>query len=287
MPPPDTLTTFAFAAGTAVALLLLFHVVQKLFSPKHTLSGDSGGRNVAYQLVQSGHLLAALLLVPGIVHEALTHDSLASAALWAGAFSLAGVGLIQVVGELGIRLLLHATLAKELETGNVAAGVAAGANYVAVGILAAPAIAGSDLQGLGLSVTFFALAVATLAVYVALFRVLTTYDDSEQIQGENLAAAVSYAGVSISIALVLARALTGGDFAGWGSALSGFGSVAAGALALYPVRQLLVQGLVLGRAPTLRGGSLDDAIGTERNVGMAVMEALTYLATAVAIVQLH
>jgi hypothetical protein len=52
------------------------------------------------------------------------------------------------------------------------------------------------------------------------------------------------------------------------------------------VRQVLVQGLILGRVPTLRGGSLDDAIGTDRNVGLAVMEALAYLATAVAIVQL-
>jgi uncharacterized membrane protein YjfL (UPF0719 family) len=287
MPAPDTQTTFGFAAGTAVLLLLLFHLVQRLFSPKHTLAGDSGRPNVAYQLVQSGHLLAALLLVPGIVHEALTHETLAGAALWAGAFALAGVALIQLVGELGIRLLLRSTLAKELETGNVAAGVAAGANYVAVGILAAPAIAGSDLPGMGLSIAFFGIAVASLAVLVALFRALTTYDDSEQIQGENLAAAVSYAGVSVAIALVLARALSGPDFAGWRVALAGFASVAVWALALYPVRQLLVQGLVLRRAPTLRGGSLDDAIGVERNVGMAVMEALTYLATAVAIVQLH
>ena len=68
-----------------------------------------------------------------------------------------------------------------------------------MGILAAPAIAGSDLQGLGLSVAFFALAMVTQAAYVGLFRTLTTYDDSEQIQGENLAAAVSYAGISVAI----------------------------------------------------------------------------------------
>ena len=260
--------------------------MQRLFSPKHTLSSDARGRNVAYLLVQSGHVLAALLLVPGIVREALTHESLASAALWAAAFVAAGIALIQIVGELGIRLLLHATLERELERGNVAAGVAAGANYVAVGILAAPAIAGSDLQGLGLSVAFFGLAVVTLALYVALFRALTSYDDAEQIQGENLAAALSYAGISVAIALVLARALKGGEFAGWGNALAGYGWVAASALALYPVRQVIVQGLILGRAPTLRGGSLDDAIGADRNAGMAVMEALTYLATAVAIVEL-
>jgi len=284
--PADTLTRFSFAAGTAVALLVLFHVVQRIFAPKHTLSSDARGKNVAYLIVQSGHVLAALLLVPGIVREALSHDSLGSAALWAAAFVVAGIALIQIVGELGIRLLLHSTLERELESGNVAAGVAAGANYVAVGVLAAPAIAGSDLKGLGLAVVFFGISVATLALYVALFRVLTTYDDSEQIQGENLAAAISYAGISVSIALVLARALKGGDFLGWADALGGYFWVAVSVLALYPVRQLLVQGLILGRAPTLRGGSLDDAIGVDRNAGMAVMEALAYLATAVAIVEL-
>lgn len=283
---PGDPTRFVFAAATVVLLLVLFHAVQRLFSPKHTLDADARGSHRAYLLVQSGHVLAVLLLVPGIVREALGHDSISSAALWAAAFCAAGIALVQIVGELGIRLLLHATLERELESGNVAAGVAAGANYVAIGILAAPAIAGSDLKGLGLSVVFFSLAVVTLGLLVALFRALTVYDDSEQIKGENLAAAISYAGVSVAIALVLARALTGGEFSGWRDALTGFAGVAATALALYPVRQLLVQGLILGRAPTLRGGYLDDAIGVERNAGMAVMEALTYVATAVAIVEL-
>jgi uncharacterized membrane protein YjfL (UPF0719 family) len=284
--PAETLTRFTFAAGTAVGLLLLFHVAQRILSPKHTLSSDARGKNAAYLIVQSGHVLAVLLLVPGIVKEALSHDSLAASALWAAAFSVAGIALIQIVGALGIRLLLSSTLERELESGNVAAGVAAGANYVAVGVLAAPAIAGSDLKGLALAVVFFGIAVATLALYVVLFRALTTYDDSEQIKGENFAAAVSYAGISIAIALVLARALTGGDFTGWADALSGYFWVAISALALYPVRQLLVQGLILGRAPTFRGGSLDDAIGGDRNAGLAVMEALAYLATAGAIVAL-
>ena len=282
---PDTLTRVAFALGTALALLLLFHVIQRLFSPRHTLWSDTRGKNPAYLLVQSGHVLAVLLLGPGIVREAMTHESLAESVLWAAAFAVAGITLIQIVGSLGIRLLLRSTMASELEKGNLAAGVAGGANYVAIGILASPAIAGSDLRGLGLSVVFFSLAVVTLAVYVALFRALTTYDDAEQIQGENLAAAVSYAGISVAIAVVLARALTG-DFAGWPIALAGYGWVAASALVLYPLRQVIVQGLILGRAPTLRGGSLDEAIGTDRNVGMAAMEALTYLVTALAVVQL-
>ncbi|HEX6737658.1 MAG TPA: DUF350 domain-containing protein [Vicinamibacteria bacterium] len=284
--PSDTWLRYAFAVATTAVLLILFHVVQRLFSPRHTLKADAQGRNLAYLMVQAGHTGAVLMLVPGVVQEALGHDTLAGSVLWAAAFLAAGVLLIQLVGELGIRLLLRATLRHELESGNVAAGVSAAANYVAVGILAAPAIAGSDLQGLGLALAFFGLAVATHAAYVALFRSLTVYDDSEQIQGENLAAALSYAGLSVAVAVVLARALTGGEFVGWGPALRGYGTVAASALALYPVRQLIVQGLVLGRAPTLRGGALDQAIGAERNTAMAMLEALAYLATAVALVQL-
>ena len=56
-------------------------------------------------------------------------------------------------------------------------------------------------------------------------------------------------------------------------------------LVLYPVRQFIVQGLILGHAPSSaaapRRGHRD-----RRNVAMAAMEALTYLATALAVVQL-
>lgn len=281
----ETLIRAGFATGTTVALLILFHVLQRIVSPKHTLVGDMRGNNAAYQLVQAGHALAVLLLLPGVVREAMIAPTIATGALWALAFSAAGVLLIQIVGSLGIRLLLSSTLAAELDSGNAAAGIAGGVNYVAIGILASRAVAGSDLRGLGLAVVFFCLAVFTHAVFVALFRALTAYDDSEQIQGENLAASLSYAGVTVAVALILARALEG-DFTGWASSLAGFGWVAVGALALYPVRQIIVQGLILGRAPSLRGGALDDAIGKERNTGMAAMEALTYLAASFVIVSL-
>ncbi|MCG3195053.1 MAG: hypothetical protein DIJKHBIC_04322 [Thermoanaerobaculia bacterium] len=281
----ETLIRAGFATGTTVGLLVMFHGLQKIVSPQHTLIGDMRGKNPAYQFVQVGHALAVLLLIPGVVREALGEPTLGIGAIWAAVFSLAGVVLIQIVGSLGIRLLLRSTLTAELDSGNAAAGIAGGVNYVAIGILASRAVAGSDLRGLGLAVVFFCLAVVTHAVFVALFRALTAYDDSEQIQGENLAAALSYAGVTVAVALILARALEG-DFTGWASSLTGFGWVAAAVLALYPVRQIIVQGLILGRAPTLRGGALDDSIGAERNSGMAAMEALTYLAAAFVIVSL-
>ncbi len=273
------------AVGTALVSLLLFHLLKRTLSPKHTLVKDMREKNAALQIAHAGHVVAVLMLVPGVVRNCTRGEQIGADVAWACAFAAAGIALIEVVGGVGVRTLMRSSLSRELDRGNVAAGVAAGANYAAVGVLAARAIAGTDLRGLGLSLVFFALAIVTLGIFVTLFRALTTYDDAEQIQGGNLAAAISYAGITLACSVFIARALEG-DFDGWSSSLVSFGSVAAVGVALYPVRQILLQGVILGNMPTIRGGPLDAAIGVERKTGVAVMEAVTYFAAALAIAEL-
>ena len=70
------------------------------------------------------------------------------------------------------------------------------------------------------------------------------------------------------------------------SSLRGYAGMLASAIALYPVRQVFVQTLLL-RAPfTLRGGVIDQGIAVERSAGIAVLEAVTYVATALSITRL-
>lgn len=116
-----------------------------------------------------------------------------------------GLALVQLAGSLGVRALLGAHLPVQLARGNVAAGLAAGAHYMAMGVLARHAVAAQDWRSWGLSLVFFSLAVVQLGA-VSLFRALTTYDDDEHIRGGNLAASLSYAGVSLASALVVSRA---------------------------------------------------------------------------------
>jgi uncharacterized membrane protein YjfL (UPF0719 family) len=156
---------------------------------------------------------------------------------------------------------------------------------LASAIVTSRAIAGSDLSGLGLSLTFFVIGQATLLGFVSLFRALTTYDDAEQIHGENLAAALSYSGVTVAIAIVVARAVEG-DFEGWLVSLRGYAGVLLSLALLYPVRQLFVQSILM-RAPfRLRGGALDQAVAERRSAGLAAIEAATYVAVAVVIAEL-
>jgi uncharacterized membrane protein YjfL (UPF0719 family) len=267
-----------FAVGTTLLLLLLAKLLRR------GLVVDVKTGNDAQRLEAVGEVLGVFVIAGASVHEAVQGESVAQDALLCAAYGVTGLVATMVAGRMGVRLLLG-HLKDELARNNKAAGVAAAAQLLASALVTSRSVVGSDLHGIGLSLTFFVLAQATLLVFVSLFRALTTYDDAEQIRGENLAAALSYAGVTVSVAIVVARAVEG-DFEGWLTSLKGYGGVLLSLVALWPVRQLFVQTILL-RAPLhVRGGALDVAIAQNRSAGMAALEGASYLATALAIAHL-
>lgn len=272
----------AFGAGTMLAMLIAHRLLQRLFDPKSSTFGGFLGESSARALREVGDVLAVFLIGPAIVKSCVLGESVAHDVKWCAAFAALGLVLLEGSGVLGLRLLLRKRLAPALDRDNCAAGIAGACHYVAMGILVSRAATGNDVRSIGLALVFFALALITHQMLMVLFRALTTYDDAEQIEGENLAAAVSYGGLSIALAIVLARALQG-DFVDWPSSISGFGLVALTALGFYPLRQIVVQGLLAGSLPTLRGGALDLAIGRDRKVGAAALEAACYVGTALSI----
>lgn len=268
-----------FGAATTLVMLVV------LLLTRRSLGSDLTKGNSAQRLFAVGQVTAIFLVAANAVKSTVKGDDIAHDAMWVAAFGIVGVLMIVVTGEMGVRLLLSSRLPKEIERGNTAAGLAAGAHFVATGVITSHAMAGNDAKTLGISVVFFVIGQLTLHVFVSAFRALTTYDDAEQIAGENLAAALSYAGAAIAIAIIIARA-TEGDFTGWSSSLKGYAGVLAGGLALYPVRQVFVQMLLLRAPLKLRGGPIDEGIAVERSEGIAALEAVTYVATALAITRL-
>jgi uncharacterized membrane protein YjfL (UPF0719 family) len=278
------LYVLAFAVATTLGMLVLLQLGDRLTSP-HTIASDLKADNSARRLVRVGQVLGVFLIAASTVKNSAEGVSLARDVAWVAAFGAVAVLLLLVTGRLGVRLLLEGRLASEIDRGNAAAGLAAGANYVAAGIIISRAIGGSDVKSLGVSLVFFVLAQVTLHVLISLFRALTTYDDAEQVHGENFAAALSYSGALIAFSIIIARALDG-DFTGWSESLRGYGMMLLLALLLYPVRQLFVQVLMLHAGFTFRGGRLDSGIAVERNEGMGALEAVAYLATALSIAHL-
>jgi uncharacterized membrane protein YjfL (UPF0719 family) len=274
-----TLYIATFGAGTALVLLALAELTRK------RLGTDLKAGNDAERLGSVGEVLGVFVIAGATVHNAVLGASLLLDILACAVYGTLGLFASTVAGRLGVHLLLGRSLPREVARGNGAAGVAASAQMLASALVTARAITGSDMQGIGLSLVFFVIAQATLLVFVTLFRALTTYDDSEQIHGENLAAAVSYAGVTLAIAIVVGRAVQG-DFEDWLTSLRGYGGVLLTLVALYPVRQIFVQSVLLRAPLCLYGGALDKAIAERRSTGLAALEAGSYLATAILITEL-
>jgi uncharacterized membrane protein YjfL (UPF0719 family) len=271
----------AFGVGTTLSLLLL-----AVLTHRH-LRADLRQGNDAQRLVAAGEVLAVFLIAAGTVRDAVLEEGVTNDVVACAAYGAIAYGASALATRLGVALLLGTHSEAEIARGNKATGLATAAQTVASALVTSRAISGSDLHDLGLALIFFVLSQATLLVFASLFRALTTYDDAEQIHGENLAAALSYSGVTLAIAVVVSRALEDeGDFEGWLTSLRGYGGVLLSLLALWPIRQIFVQSILL-RAPLhLRGGALDVAIAERRSTGMAALEATTYVATAVAISQL-
>jgi len=242
--------------------------------------------NPAHRLYAALQTVGVLWIAASAAHQCATGEDLVHDLLWVFAFGGVGFVLYVLAGQLGVRLLLGRRLAEEIDDDrNVAAALAAGAHHIAVAILVAESAAGTDLFGLTLATGFFFLGLVCHQIVIALFRALTTYDDAEQVAGENLAAAMSYAGTSIAAAIVIARALDG-DFEGMRDSVLGFVQVACLALLLLPVRQLLVGGLLFGKFPKLRGGVLDDAIGLRHDTAVAALDGAVAIAVALTIARL-
>ncbi len=274
---PSAGYTIVFDAVAGLALVGLALALRRLAFRKR----DRRERNTAEALVVAADLLAVFLVVASALAGCVAGEDVLDDAAWTLLFGGSGIVLLTLAGRSATHLVVGARLGPEVERGNVAAGVAAAGHCLSTGIIVASCLYGRDLGTFGISLAFFALAQLTLHLFVVAFRALTVYGDREEILGENVAAATSYAGVTVALALIIGHAADG-TYTGVLSSLRAYAVSLAGSVILYPVRQLVVGALVAGGGLALRGGRLDEGIAREKSVGLGVLEATAYLAAALA-----
>jgi uncharacterized membrane protein YjfL (UPF0719 family) len=264
------------AALTALVLLVAYRLTAR-FAWR-----EGGAANAATRLVHAGETLGLFIISGSVAHGCIHGEELGSELGWTAIFGICGAVLLAATGRLGASVLLGARQQQEVARGNVAAGLACAGHYVATAIIIARCLYGNDLHTLGVSIAFFAIGQITLHGFILLFRALTSYDDAEEIRGENLAAALSYSGAAIALAMIIAHAAEG-EFIGWSASLKAYGAALVVSFALWPVRQIVVQTIIVGARPALWRGRLDEGIARERNAGLGALEAVTYLATALVV----
>jgi len=244
------------------------------------MEARSSDINLARPLGRVGFIIG-LALLAGVVVDGVLRESQdwLSGLRWAAAYAAVGIVLLWTTGALVGVVFLRGRLRREIARGNLAAGLVAGGNFVAVGWILESCFFGRDLRSLTVSACFFLVGVAALIALQLLYRGLTRYADDQEVMGENVASALSYVGVTLALAIVVAHAASG-PFLGWRASLRAFAVALLLTLALYPVRQLVVARLLLGLPARLRGGALDRMIAQERSVAVGSIEALAYVGTA-------
>lgn len=154
-------------------------------------------------------------------------------------------------------------------TGVVSAGISVASGFIIYG-----AVSGEG-GSIWTVIVFWALGQVLLILAGLVYELITPYNIHEEIEKDNVAAGVSFAGALVSIGVIIGLAGEG-DFTAWSIDLPVYIGFAVLGLILLPIIRLLTDKVLL---PTVK---LSDEISAQEkpNVGAAYIEAFSYIAAA-------
>jgi uncharacterized membrane protein YjfL (UPF0719 family) len=281
MMSPDQLLDQMLRGFTYLAVVLVLLVIGKLvydgLHRRFVLRTELIEKdNLAVALAVAGYYLGLVIVLGGVVSGPASFNMFDDV-----------IGLV-IFGVLGIVLLnLSAWIndkvvfskfdnEKEIvEDRNAGMGAVEGGNYVAVGLITAGAMSGEG--GLLPGLVFWVLGLVALIVAGLLYDKITSYDLHEQIEKDNVAVGVAFAGVLVGFGNII-RLAGDGDFVSWNESLTEFGYYTLVGLILLPLIRIFADKVLLP------GASLSDELVQDRpNLGAGFIEAVSYLAASMLI----
>lgn len=277
-------TTIGFVVLAVILLLIVARGVYRLVLGQAMTETLIDRDNKAAAVALSGFLLGVIQVIIPILSA--PGQTFWSDVKGVAAYGIGGIIAMTIAGLIFEQYsrLTGAPLREQIAKGNLAAGIIDGAIYFASGQIVAGALTG-DSGTLMPTVVFWAAGVASLIVFTHIFRLLTAYHDAELINKGNVAASLGCAGLIVAIGMMVGYAVSG-NFTGYSDSFRSFGLMLLVVLVLYPVRQVIVQMLLLGGGFSFRNGRLDREISQDQNVGAGLLEAVGYLATSLVVTRI-
>ncbi|MFQ5633598.1 MAG: DUF350 domain-containing protein, partial [bacterium] len=160
---------------------------------------------------------------------------------------------------------------------NAGTGIVVSATYIATGLIIAGALSGEG-GDLITGAVFWILGQTALVIAGLVYNFITPFDIHNEIEKDNVAVGVAFAGVIIAIGVIAGTAV-GGDFVSWQENLSFFGTEVLFGLIMLPVIRIVTDKLLLpGQKLT------DELVNQEHpNIGAGAIEAFSYIAAAMLI----
>lgn len=253
---------------------LLYGVFHRQVNVKHELVEKD---NFAFAVAHVGYFIGLVLAITGAImgpSEGLIPD-LIDIGIY-GALAILLLNLSVIVND---KLLLpRFSVYREItEDRNVGTGAIEGANSIATGLIILGAVSGEG-GGVLTAIVFWLVGQGLLLITTYVYRAIVPYDVHDQIERDNVAVGLGFAGALISIGNLIRYGLMT-DFYSWTQSLTDVGvDVAIGLLFLPIVRWLTDKILLPGRKLT------DELVNQEHpNVGAGLIEAFAYVGGSVLI----
>lgn len=265
-----------FIIVAAVVLLALARGVQQWLYGQTLHTALTESDNPALGIAIAGYLFGVFWTVTVLLGH-LSYELIPDVV---GILLYGVLGMLLLTGvALGTsRVFLGTDVQAQLNGRNTAAALVVAGVYIATSLTYSGTLSGNG-GNFWTFLLFFLLGQLALLGITYAFRWLTTYDDVQEIAAGNMAAALALTGVLIAVGLIVRRAVTG-DYAGFWPSLGGFVQALGLVLVLYPVRQVLLQWLLLGGAIHWRATLLDHEIAQDNNIAVGLLEATAYITAA-------
>jgi len=273
----DIFSTFIYLVAAFIIFLigkLAYDVNNRSFRLRHELLEKD---NLALALALSGYFIGLVFMIGGVMwgpSRGLVEDLIDIFF-----YGLIGIMLLNLSIVINDKLILHkfSNVKEIIEDQNAGTGVVEAASYIAVGLNVAGAISG---QGGDLITTlvFWALGQSTLIIGGLVYNAITPFDIHDEIEKDNVAVGVAFAGVLIALGNIT-RVGSHGDFISWNANLLTFGIDVAIGLLLLPVIRLITDKILLPGADITH-----ELVGQEHpNVGLGLIEAISYVSASLLI----
>lgn len=234
--------------------------------------------NTALSVAMVGYFLGLVMAIGGVISgpsHGLEVD-LVDVLIY-GPLSIVLMNLSRIIND---RLILHQFSIRDeiVRDQNAGTGAVVCASYIATGLVIFGAVSG-ELGGLGTTLAFWVLGQAALVLAGIVYNWATPYDLHAEIERDNAAAGVAFAGALVGIGIVVRHAVSG-DFISWATSLQGFAlEVVIGLVLLLVVRvgtdKILLPGLNLA-------AEISDP--EKPHLGAGFIEASSYVAASLLIV---
>ena len=237
--------------------------------------------NFAFSIAHTGYLVGLLLAVGSSIvgpSKGIFIDFIDMAIY--GGMSIILLNLSIIICDKVI--LRKFSVYKEIiEDQNEGTGVVEAAVAIASGLIIFGAVSGESggiAHGILTAVVFWAVGQVVLILTSIIYNLTLSYNVFDEIEKDNVAVGVAFAGILIAIANLIRFAVSG-DFISWSESFANIGIELIIGLLLLPVVRFLADRVLLpGRKIT------DELVNQEKpNVGVALIEAFAYIGGSVLI----